>query len=228
MILHRGRRGDVDGIVTKVPAQKWRESLLLPFTPSLPLSSHLTLSVSGFRPRRMSTSPWPAPIPPFLTPPLSPLPTHPSFSRSRGAAFRLALMALRWCMHSHSRIPSRVKREERRGALCQRKKKKKKDDMWDWETWLDRYDPARWGRRVREGEMYKGAEELDTTSEKADVNKASKHLRSVSQGSNVLFCSEAEAHRGLQRRGQRRRLSEHRVQNKWWTCGALLSKHVQQ
>lgn len=86
--------------------------------------------------------------------------------------------------------------------------------MWDWETWLDRYDPARWGRRVREGEMYKGAEELDTTSEKADVNKASKHLRSVSQGSNVLFCSEAEAHRGLQRRGQRRRLSEHRVQNK--------------
>ncbi len=74
-------------------------------------------------------------LPPSLQSlPLStPLPSPPSISPSRGAAFRSELMDLRWCMHSHSRIPSSV---ERRAVS------KKKDDMWDWETWLDRSETA--------------------------------------------------------------------------------------
>lgn len=82
---------------------------------------------------------------------------HPSISTSRGAAFQSELMNLRWCMRSRSRIPSSG---ERRAVS------KKKDDMWDRETWLDRSEPAWWGRRVGGRGRCEGAEELDMSFEK--------------------------------------------------------------
>lgn len=124
-------------------------------------------SVWGFGPGRMSTSHWPAlSLPPLLSPSTS-LSSHPFISPSRGAAFRSELMDLRWCMHSHSSIPS----SRERGAVS-----KKKDDMWDWKTWLDRSGPAQWGWRVR-GRKVCGGPRRGRVLWKAKMNKASKGLQ---------------------------------------------------
>lgn len=111
-------------ILTQWPLRNKKAALFLSHS-SLSVSLSFSLSVWGFSPGRMLTSHWPAlslsPNPPScLSLSLSTSPSfHPFISPSRGAAFRSELMDLRWCMHSHSRIPS----SGEKGAVSKKKKR---------------------------------------------------------------------------------------------------------